>query len=148
MDIPSPHRGCLSLWGSVSGDWRTTLLLPLALKAGLSFRDFFFSSWEEVVTGWVWNCGILYMGAWVTGRTSCPRRLPTSVFTTRSLGPSEVCLQHIPVTFISLFSLEIPAGGGKWGGGQSIYVCLVGLCIYKERTVRVLGQPAGQAPWV
>lgn len=119
-------RGCLSLWGSVSGDWRTTLLIPLALKAGLSFRDFFCSSWEEVGTGWVWNCGILYMGAWVTGRTSCPRRLPTSVFTTRSLGPSEVCLQHIHVTFISLFSLEIPAGGVELEGGGTEHLCLPG----------------------
>jgi hypothetical protein len=142
VDIPSPHRGCLSLWGSVSGDWRTTLLLLLALKAGLSFRDFFFSSWEEVVTGWVWNCGILYMGAWVTGRTSCPRRLPTSVFTTRSLGPSEVCLQHIPVTFISLFSLEIPAGGGKWGGAE--HLCLPGGSVYLQRKNGEGVRPAGR----
>lgn len=74
------------------------------------------------------------MGAWVTGRTSCPRRLPTSVFTTRSLGLSDVCLQHIRVTFISLFSLEIPVGGGElWGWAQSIYVCLVGHAMSLQR---------------
>lgn len=135
-------RGCLSLWGKCVRGLENHF-------AGLSFRDFFFSSWEEVGTGWVWNCGILYMGAWVTGRTSCPRRLPTSVFTTRSLGPSEVCLQHIHVTFISLFSLEIPAGGVELGGHRaSMSAWWVMLCIYKEGTERVLGQPAGQAPWV
>lgn len=89
------------------------------------------------------------MGAWVTGRTSCPGRPPTSVFSTRSLRPNEVCLQHIRETFISLFPLEITSVcvGGGGIGRASMSAWWIMLCIYKG-LARVLGQPAGQAPWV
>lgn len=106
-----PHRLILSLGACVRGTEKHLPppychLLPWELgQAGWAFRDFSPVLGRGWAPGGAWNHGVPFLGARVTGRPSCPRRLPTSALTARSLGLSEVGLQHIPEPFISLFPI-------------------------------------------
>lgn len=70
----------------------------------------------------VWNHEIPFLGARVTGRPSCPGRLPTSALTPHHQVPglSEVGQLHIREPFISHFP-----EGALWGeGGASVSACI------------------------
>lgn len=75
-------------------------------QAGWAFRDVFLVLGRGWAPGGAWHHGILFLEARVTGRPSCPGRIPTSALTptaTRSLGLSDVGLQRIQEAFISHF---------------------------------------------
>lgn len=86
--IPCARTAALAFQGPVPGKLRVTFPHPPATSrhggrtklAGLSDTSFQFlgAGWAP---GGVWNHGIPFLGARVTGRPSCPGRPPTSALT-------------------------------------------------------------------